>query len=63
MLTLATNGRVVVRLRRHRRDGTSAVAFDPLTFIERLRAPRRPAEKLRTVGSSASRQLAPLDMG
>ncbi len=37
-LSLAPDGRVVYRLRRHWRDGTAAVAFDPLTFIERLAA-------------------------
>ena len=37
-LSLAPNGRVIYRLRRHWRDGTSAVSFDPLTFIERLSA-------------------------
>ena len=37
-LSLAPNGRVIYRLRRHWRDGTSAVSFDPLTFIERLAA-------------------------
>jgi hypothetical protein len=46
-LSLAADRRVVYRLRRHWRDGTSAVSFDPLTFIERLAAqvprPRAPA--------------------
>jgi hypothetical protein len=37
-LALAPNGRVVYGLKRHWRDGTSAVSFDPLTFIERLAA-------------------------
>ena len=37
-LSLAPDGRVIYRLRRHWRDGTSAVSFDPLTFIERLAA-------------------------
>jgi len=37
-LSLAPNGRVIYRLRRHWRDGTAAVSFDPLTFIERLAA-------------------------
>ena len=37
-LALATNGRVVYGLKRPWRDGTSAVSFDPLTFIERLAA-------------------------
>ena len=37
-LSLAPDGKVVYRLRRHWRDGTAAVAFDPLTFIERLAA-------------------------
>ena len=37
-LALAPDGRVVYGLRRHWRDGTSAVSFDPLTFIERLAA-------------------------
>ena len=37
-LSLAPDGRVVYRLRRHWRDGTSAVSFDPLTLIERLAA-------------------------
>jgi len=37
-LALAADGRVVYGLRRHWRDGTSAVSFDPLTFIERLAA-------------------------
>ena len=35
---LAPNGRVVYGLKRPWRDGTSAVSFDPLTFIERLAA-------------------------
>jgi len=35
-LSLAPDGRVVYGLKRHWRDGTSAVSFDPLTFIERL---------------------------
>ncbi len=37
-LALAPDGRVVYGLRRHWRDGTSAISFDPLTFIERLAA-------------------------
>ncbi len=37
-LSLARDGRVIYGLRRHWRDGTSAVSFDPLTFIERLAA-------------------------
>ena len=37
-LSLAPDGKVVYRLRRHWRDGTAAIAFDPLTFIERLAA-------------------------
>lgn len=46
-LSLALNGRVIYRLRRHWRDGTSAVSFDPLTFIERLAAliPRQRAQQ------------------
>ena len=32
-LSLARDGRVIYGLRRHWRDGTSAVSFDPLTFI------------------------------
>ena len=35
-LSLAPDGRVIYRLRRHWRDGTSAVSFDPLTFLERI---------------------------
>ncbi len=35
---LAFNARVVYRLKRHWRDGTSAVSFDQITFIERLAA-------------------------
>lgn len=37
-LSIARDGRVVYGLRRHWRDGTAAVSFDPLTFIERLAA-------------------------
>jgi len=37
-LALAPEGRVIYGLKRHWRDGTSAVSFDPLTFIERLAA-------------------------
>ena len=37
-LVLAPDGRVIYGLKRHWRDGTSAVSFDPLTFIERLAA-------------------------
>jgi len=37
-LALAPNGRVVYGLKRHWRDGTSAVSFESLTFIERLAA-------------------------
>ncbi|MBM3989201.1 MAG: hypothetical protein FJ294_14740, partial [Planctomycetes bacterium] len=37
-LVLSPDGRVVYGLKRHWRDGTSAVCFDPLTFIERLAA-------------------------
>jgi len=37
-LSLAPDGKVIYRLRRHWRDGTAAIAFDPLTFIERLAA-------------------------
>jgi len=37
-LALAPDGRVIYGLKRHWRDGTSAVSFDPLTFIERLAA-------------------------
>jgi heme-degrading monooxygenase HmoA len=35
---LAPNVRVVYGLKRHWRDGASAISFDPLTFIERLAA-------------------------
>jgi len=35
-LSLSHDGKVVYRLRRHWTDGTAAIAFDPLTFIERL---------------------------
>ena len=37
-LALSPDGRVIYGLRRHWRDGTSAVSFDPLTSIERLAA-------------------------
>ena len=37
-LALSPDGRVIYGLRRHWSDGTSAVSFDPLTFIERLAA-------------------------
>lgn len=37
-LSLAENGRVVYRLRRHWKDGTRAVVFAPLDFIARLAA-------------------------
>ncbi|MCC7014817.1 MAG: transposase [Planctomycetes bacterium] len=37
-LAQAPDGRVVYGLKRHWRDGTSAVSFDPLAFIERLGA-------------------------
>jgi hypothetical protein len=37
-LSLREDGRVVYRLRHAWRDGTTAVAFDPLTFLERLAA-------------------------
>jgi hypothetical protein len=37
-LSLAANGQVVYRLRRRWRDGTEAVVFDPLSFLERLAA-------------------------
>ncbi|MCC7014834.1 MAG: transposase [Planctomycetes bacterium] len=37
-LALAPDGRVIYGLKRHWRDSTSAVSFDPLTFIERLAA-------------------------
>jgi hypothetical protein len=37
-LALAPDGRVVYGLQRHWRDGTSAVSFDPLTFLKRLAA-------------------------
>jgi hypothetical protein len=37
-LVLSPDGRVIYCLKRHWRDGTSAVSFDPLTFIERLAA-------------------------
>ena len=37
-LVLAPDGRVIYGLKRHWRDGTSAISFDPLTFIERLAA-------------------------
>ncbi len=37
-LGLAPDGRVVYGLKRHWRDGTSAISFDPLAFIERLTA-------------------------
>jgi hypothetical protein len=47
-LSISKSGRVVYGLRRHWRDGTSAVSFDPLTFIERLAAlvPRPRAHQL-----------------
>jgi hypothetical protein len=47
---LAPDGRVIYCLKQHWRDGTSAVSFDPLTFIERLAAradPRRPPSRCR----------------
>jgi hypothetical protein len=37
-LSMAEDGRVVYRLRRHWKDGTRAVVFDPLDFIARLAA-------------------------
>ncbi|MCC7014815.1 MAG: transposase [Planctomycetes bacterium] len=37
-LALAPDCRDIYGLKRHWRDGTSAVSFDPLTFIERLGA-------------------------
>jgi hypothetical protein len=37
-LSLDANGRVIYALRRHWRDGTSAIAFDPLDFLSRLAA-------------------------
>lgn len=37
-LELAPDGRVLYGFKRHWRDGTSAVSFDPLTFVERLAA-------------------------
>jgi hypothetical protein len=37
-LSLAPNGRVVYGLRRHWKDGTRAVVFEPLDFIARLAA-------------------------
>ena len=37
-LVLAPDGRVIYGLKRPWRDGTSAISFDPLTFIERLAA-------------------------
>ena len=37
-LSLADDGRVVYALRRHWKDGTRAVVFDPLDFIARLAA-------------------------
>jgi hypothetical protein len=47
-LTLRSDGRVVYGLRRHWKDGTSAVVFDPLDFIARLAAlvPRPRAHQL-----------------
>ncbi len=43
------DGRVVYRLRRHWRDGTSAIVFEPLAFVERLAAlVRRPRAQLLT---------------
>ncbi len=37
-LALAPDGRVIYGLKRHWRHGTSAVSFDPLTFLDRLAA-------------------------
>ena len=37
-LSLDADGRVIYALRRHWRDGTSAIAFDPLDFLSRLAA-------------------------
>jgi len=37
-LSLAPDGRVIYALRRHWRDGTSAIGFDPLDFLSRLAA-------------------------
>jgi hypothetical protein len=37
-LSLAEDGRVVYRLHHPWRDGTTAIAFEPLTFLERLAA-------------------------
>ena len=37
-LSLDEDGRVVYRLRRHWKDGTRAVVFEPLDFIARLAA-------------------------
>ncbi len=47
-LTQRSDGRVVYGLRRHWKDGTSAVVFDPLDFIARLAAlvPRPRAHQL-----------------
>ena len=36
--SLAEDGRVVYRLRRHWKDGTRAVVFEPLDFLARLAA-------------------------
>ncbi|MCB9882041.1 MAG: transposase [Planctomycetes bacterium] len=36
--SLLDDGRVMYRLRRPFRDGTEAIVFDPLTFLERLAA-------------------------
>ena len=37
-LSLDPDGRVIYALRRPWRDGTSAIAFDPLDFLSRLAA-------------------------
>ncbi|MBM3977729.1 MAG: hypothetical protein FJ294_13370 [Planctomycetes bacterium] len=71
-LALAPDGRVVYGPKRHWRDGTSAVSFDPLTVIERLAAlvppprahlshlPRRARADLRLARSGRAQACAGL---
>jgi len=51
-LSIDADGRVVYRLRRARRDGTNAIVFEPLAFLERLaaRVPRPRAHLLKYHG-------------
>jgi len=63
-LSLAPDGRVIYGLRRHWKDGTRAVVFDPLDFIARLAASSLSSPTARSCArSSRTSALTPSHLG